>query len=214
MEDLIAWLVEPDHGYPLIFATLAASGFGVPIPEDIPLLAAGILSQSNGISIAATALVCGVAVLLRDSCLYGLGFRYGMDMLEHRWAARIVPKERIERIQTRLRKHGPIVVFIGRFLPGLRGAVFFSAGTARIHPAVFIGVDSLAALISIPIWVWLGAAFADNFDRLLPAARQLRVGLFAGALVAVLLILFGLRIRRRLAARVLEENPGEPEPSS
>ncbi len=54
MEDLIAWLVEPDHGYPLIFATLAASGFGVPIPEDIPLLAAGILSQSNGISIAAT----------------------------------------------------------------------------------------------------------------------------------------------------------------
>jgi membrane protein DedA with SNARE-associated domain len=110
----------------------------------------------------------------------------------------------VEKFRDRVQKNEKAVVFSGRFMPGLRGPVFFAAGTARVSPISFVVVDTFAALISVPIWVWLGFMFADNYDQLTAAARHFRVGLLGTAAVVLLVVLFRILRKRRAA--------GQPRP--
>lgn len=200
MEDLITWFVADGRGYPLLFAALLASGVGVPIPEDVPLMAAGVMAAGGGMGVLPASLACGVFVLIRDGFMFWLGYRYGVELLDKPWARRIVRRSLVEKFRERVQRNEKAVVFSGRFMPGLRGPVFFAAGTARISPISFVVVDTFAALISVPVWVWLGFVFADNFDRLTAAARQFRMGLLGTAAVVVLLVLFRYARKRRASA--------------
>lgn len=57
------------------------------------------------------------------------------------------------------------VLFVARFLPGLRSPIFLTAGmTRRIPFWRFLLLDGLAALISVPVWVYLGYFGAYNRD--------------------------------------------------
>lgn len=164
MTDLITWLAE--HGYPIIFLMLLGSGLGVPVPEDVPLIAAGVLADHGGMSVPMAALACGGFVLARDSFVFTIGYRYGAAVLENRWASRIVSPDRLRRVQRYLEERGAIVVFIGRFVPGFRVAIFFAAGASKVRPAVFILTDALAAVLSLPFFIWIGYAFSQNMDRI------------------------------------------------
>jgi membrane protein DedA with SNARE-associated domain len=189
VEDLIRWFLADGHGYPFIFAALLGSGVGVPIPEDIPLIAAGVMAAAGGMGVWTASLACGVFVLIRDMFVFGLGYRYGVELLENRWASRVVRPKLVQKFQERVRKNDKVVVFTGRFMPGLRGPVFFAAGVAKVPPAKFLLIDTLAALISVPLWVWLGYAFADHFDFLIEAAVQARTGILTlTGLVALVVI--------------------------
>ncbi len=186
---MIRWFLADGHGYPFIFVALLASGVGVPIPEDVPLIAAGVMAAAGGMGVWTVSLACGVFVLTRDVFMFGLGYRYGVELLENRWASRIVRPHLVRKFQERLRKNDKVVVFTGRFMPGLRGPIFFAAGVAKVRPAKFLLIDTLAALISIPLWVWLGYAFADHFDVLVEAAIQARTWILIGGALVVLVFI-------------------------
>jgi membrane protein DedA with SNARE-associated domain len=164
MTDLITWLAE--HGYPIIFLMLLGSGFGVPVPEDVPLIAAGVLADHGGMSVPMAALACGGFVLARDTFVFTIGYRYGTAVLENRWASRVVSPDRLKRVQKYLEERGAIVVFIGRFVPGFRVAIFFAAGASKVKPGVFLLTDTLAAVLSLPFFIWIGYAFSQNLERI------------------------------------------------
>ena len=53
-------------------------------------------------------------------------------------------------------------------MPGLRSPIFLAAGMSRRIPfSQFIVMDGLAAIISVPVWVYLGYYFADSLPDLL-----------------------------------------------
>ena len=82
MQDIISWLVADGRGYPVIFLLLLGAGLGIPIPEDVALLATGVMAtHENGLSVPVGAAACGVFVLTRDLVVYGLGRRYGTAIL-------------------------------------------------------------------------------------------------------------------------------------
>jgi len=191
--DPMAWTIE--HGYPVLFGMLLFSGLGVPIPEDVPLIAAGVLASQGGMGVIQASIVCSFFVLCRDLAVFTLGYRFGDVLLDGRWGRRIVRPADLQRAEARLRERGTAVVFIGRFLPGLRAAVFFAAGKARIPPLKFLAVDALAALVSIPAFVLAGYLCAANIDVLVQVLREFRILLIIGALIGLLVVL--IRLRRR-----------------
>lgn len=194
MTETLSWLAE--HGYPIIFLMLLASGLGVPVPEDVPLLAAGILADNGGLSVPVASAACGIFVLARDSIVFFLGRRYGVAVLENRWAQRIVTPETVRKAQGHLEQRGALVVFLGRFLPGFRAAVFFAAGASRVRPAVFFTMDFLAALLSLPFFVWLGYAFSQNLDQIQAYVSRFRtVSLSVLALIALFFVVRWWRSR-------------------
>ena len=93
------------------------------------------------------------------------------------------------------------MLFVARFLPGLRTAVFVTAGISRkVSYLRFILMDGLAALISVPVWVYLGSYGAENIDWLMAKVHSLQSGLLVLiGIGAAVLLFFWWRRRRRIS---------------
>jgi membrane protein DedA with SNARE-associated domain len=102
-------------------------------------------------------------------------------------------------VQEKFHRYGNRVLFIARFLPGMRTTIYLTAGmTHRVSVARFLLLDGSAALISVPFWVYLGFIGADNHQWLLKWMHRGQASLWTllGILVLVLLISWW-RHRRR-----------------
>ncbi len=152
--------------YLCVLAVLLAASFGVPIPEDIPLLTGGWLCY-RGLATPAIMIVVGmVGVLIGDICLFTMGRRFGHHIVEHRFMKRLVNPPRLLLAERLFEHHGIKIIFIGRFLPGLRAMIFVASGVLRVPFWKFILVNGSAACISVPTLIILGWVFGAHFDRL------------------------------------------------
>ena len=148
------------YGYAAVFAVLIACGFGVPIPEDITLVTGGIISGLGYTDVHIMVVVGMLGVLAGDGLV-------------------MTPK-RYTQVEQKFEKYGNWVLFVARFLPGLRTPIFMTAGISRkVSVLRFIVMDGLAALISVPVWVYLGDYGASNREWLMKTVHQLQHGLFA-----------------------------------
>jgi len=96
------------------------------------------------------------------------------------------------------------VIFVGRFLPGLRFSIYFCAGTLHVRPAVFLVYDTLAALLSVPFLVYLAWIFGEHIDRVIHWARRSEWGILVVAVVAAAFLLFKLARYRKRRRRELQ----------
>jgi membrane protein DedA with SNARE-associated domain len=154
--------------YCTIVGILLACGMGIPVPEDIVLIASGLLAANGNISFGG-ALIAGFAgVLAGDSMLFYLGRRFGRRVFQTPGLKRFFTDERLAAAEQRVRKNGPLICFIARFLPGLRSAIFATSGAMGVRFRTFFLLDGLAALLSVPLWVyvghWVGRSLLDQFD--------------------------------------------------
>ncbi|HET9033371.1 MAG TPA: DedA family protein [Dokdonella sp.] len=178
--------VFTQNGYAAVFIVLMICGFGLPIPEDITLVAGGVIA---GLGYANVHVMCAVGILgilAGDVLMFVLGRIYGERALRLRWIAYLMTPRRYALVQAKFSRYGNRLMFIARFLPGLRSPIYLTAGmTRRISFVQFFLMDAFAALISAPIWVYLGYYGAQNHEWLL---KWLDRGKFiVMALVAVIL---------------------------
>ncbi|WP_373777374.1 DedA family protein [Glaesserella sp.] len=155
------------YGYWAVFLVLLACGFGVPIPEDITLVSGGVISGLGYTNVHWMLVVSMLGVLVGDSTMYWLGRIYGTKILTFPLIRKIATPERFVIVQDRFEKQGWKLLFVARFLPGLRAVVYLVSGiTRRVSFTRFLLVDFFAAIISVPIWVYLGDFGAKNLDWL------------------------------------------------
>lgn len=200
--DILSWLtLNETSGVYIIFVVLVLCGLGLPIPEDIPLVALGYLWHLSATD-PVSALLAGFAgVLLGDSALYYIGRRFGPELFRHKILLKMFAPRRINRTKARFRKYGLWVVFVGRFLAGLRAIVFFTAGATRIQFRKFLWVDFLAALVSIPLWIGLGYYFGDEIQGLVRKISKSKDVALAVVLGAIALYVFLKWIISRLRSK-------------
>ena len=192
---------------PLIVAGLLASGIGAPLPEDGLLLAGGVLTHQAGLSWPGVLGVLYVTVLLADSILYTLGYRFGEPMLARRPLRWIVTPARRARVTELFAKHGALTIFLGRFILGLRAVVFVIAGVERVRPRVFLFWDGAAALITVPVLFGLGYVFHSRIDMV--RAQVASTQRLMGALLLLTLLswlAWSWRKRRRARRAALLHN--------
>jgi membrane protein DedA with SNARE-associated domain len=192
LNTIFSLLQTSDFSLWLLFGVLVFCGLGLPIPEDIILALAGIFTAENDTSITETIIIMYFGILIGDCIAFSLGRFYGKKVLNIKFLARLLNSERQDQVGKLFHRYGTWVVFVARFLPGLRSLVFFTAGTFHYSFWKFILMDGLAALISAPFFVWLGhwtwEKFGDNFHQL---ERTLgRTQLIIMSLIALILIIF------------------------
>ncbi|HDL5627183.1 TPA: DedA family protein, partial [Mannheimia haemolytica] len=165
METLIEFFSS--YGYWAVFLVLLACGFGVPIPEDITLVSGGVISGLGYTNVHWMLVVSMLGVLVGDSTMYWLGRIYGEKILKFPLIRNVATPERFATVQERFEKQGWKLLFMARFLPGLRAVVYLVSGiTRKVSFVKFLLVDFCAAIISVPIWVYLGDYGASNLDWL------------------------------------------------
>lgn len=187
---------------------LLLCGLGLPIPEDISLIVAGYFSWKGVLDVHRAFLVCLAAVLAGDSLAFFLGRLFGRRVLASRLARKYFTPRRQLRVRAYFRKFGSKVVLVGRFTPGLRFTIFFTAGTLHVRPTVFFVYDFSAAVFSVPVLVYSAWFFGGQIDRVVLLARRTEHGiLVAFALVLVIAVLKAWRRRRRIAAARMAPTP-------
>jgi membrane protein DedA with SNARE-associated domain len=168
-----------------IFLILFAAGLGVPIPEEVPVLAAGVLAHEGVIRWWIALPVCIAGVLSGDIALYWIGHHWGEQILEWRMVRYVLTREREERIMSAYRRHGVKIVFTARHVMGLRAAAFLTAGIAHVPFWKFLLVDAVAALVGVPVGFGIAFLFTDQLERVMADVHRFERWLVLYALVAI-----------------------------
>lgn len=189
MEFLISFFT--DYGYWAVLFVLIICGFGVPIPEDITLVSGGVIAglYPESVNSHLMLVVSMIGVLAGDSTMYWLGRIYGTRILRFRPMRKIITLERLKMVREKFAQYGNRVLFVARFLPGLRAPIYMVSGiTRRVSYTRFVLIDFCAAIISVPIWVYLGEFGARNLDWLHEQIQkgQLVIYILVGALAVFL----------------------------
>jgi membrane protein DedA with SNARE-associated domain len=146
------------------------------------------------------AIVTVAGVLIGDVGMFALGHHYGEHMLRWRPIALLMPPRRYAKMQEKFERYGNRLMFFARFLPGMRTAVYITAGaTRRVTFMRFFLLDGLAALISVPFWVYLGYFGANRREWLGMWIRrgQSSLWVLAGVVVLGVLALWWYRRARK-----------------
>ena len=196
LEKTLNWIVEnlTDFGYwnyIFAFIILILCGFGVPIPEDITLVAGGLVSGLKATNVWIMLGVCFAGVLMGDASMYTIGRIFGYRILQIKFMRRFITPERFESVQTQFEKYGIWVLFAARFMPGLRSPIFMAAGMSQRVPfAHFIIMDGLAALISVPVWVFIAYYCAESLEDLIKNINSAQSVMHYVILAIVLIAIF------------------------
>ncbi len=156
MESMLAML-QALQGWPaylLLFGLLLGSGFGLPVNEDILLLVAAALTLRGVMEPVPLVAVAWCGVLCADALIFHWGRRFGTRLLRHRIAARALPAHRLHAMERHMQRWGPGFIFLVRFMPGLRTAMLFAAGSMRIRYRHLFIFDGAASAVELPLLVW------------------------------------------------------------
>jgi membrane protein DedA with SNARE-associated domain len=168
-----------EYGYLAVFTMLLVCGFGIPVPEDVTLVTGGVIAGLGYADVHTMFAVGMLGVLVGDGLVFSVGRLQGQRVMRWKPVQRVMTPERFEAAQGAFSRYGRWVMFVARFLPGLRTPVFLSAGiTRKVSVATWFVMDGVAALISVPIWVYLGYFGARNWDWMFSVLHRFQYGIF------------------------------------
>jgi membrane protein DedA with SNARE-associated domain len=194
-----------------IVALLVLAGCGLPIPEEVPIVVAGLLSAQGLLDPLLALAACLVGAVLGDCVMYAIGYHFGHNLLkDHPKLTHFVRPDREAKFEEMIRRHGLLVLFVARFMVGIRSPVYLSAGIVRIPFRRFLLMDLLCATAVVGTFFGLTYAFGEHVAALF---RDVEVGLSVVALVAIAVGVTFVLWRRRKVKRPGLRIDVRPSPS-
>lgn len=200
---LLEFFSQGASAYGGIVLVLVLTGAGLPVPEELPVFAAGVLSRHGTLHWGLAYASCLIGALGGDCVMYCIGRYFGRALLrEKHWFAPFMSPEREADIEEKIKRHGLKVFFLARFLVGIRSPVYLAAGILRVPFRRFILTDLFCATVVITLFFSLGYAFANHIRDWWQAIRHAEYTLTVVAVIAIVGLYFFIRRRR---ARLIAE---------
>jgi membrane protein DedA with SNARE-associated domain len=202
---MLDWFERGSYLGIVLFLTL--TGIGLPIPEEVPIVAAGVASKAGALKWYYALPACMVGALLGDSLMYAIGRFFGARILkEHPWWSGFLTAEREKTIENLIEKHGIKAFFVARFLVGLRSPFYLTAGILRVKYRWFLFADLVCATVVIGGFFGLAYLFGDRITGLIQSAERgvTAIAVVAGLVALAVVAFFSFRKRR---IRMLDQDP-------
>ncbi len=196
------------HGVLIVAIFVALETFGVPVPAEAALIAAGIFAATTHQLDVGWLIAAAIpAAIVGNIVGFWIGRKFGYSLLR-RYGGRIgMNDDRIKIGQWLFMRFGGRFVFTARFLPFLRNMAALLAGVNRMPLANFYIASTSAAMIWVTIYGVGGFVFGEAFAAAAsPAAIALTVVAIAIVIALPMLI---LRWEKRLLERAERELPGQ-----
>jgi len=190
--------------YAGLLTVLVLCGMGLPLPEDVILVAGGFLVHRGVIQYPMTLIVALFGVVAGDNCLFFLGRRFGTGLVAYLGIGRPRSRRQIDWLKDFMRRHGHRAILYARFVAGLRALVYLTAGSLGVNPLRFFLYDLTGAVISVPIMVTLGYLFGNELEAVLRYIGGFEKLLWILALLSCAIIAMRTLI---YTTREHEENP-------
>lgn len=196
------------YGYLAVFVFVGIESIGVPVPGETMLVTAAIYAGTTGrLSIFWVIVASSAGAIVGDNIGYVIGRTGGYRLLRRYGRYIRLEENRLRLGQYLFRKHGPKVVFFGRFVSVLRIFAAFLAGVNRMHWRVFLIFNAAGGIIWSTIYGV--AAFLLGKQLLQLSGRVDLVLVIVGVAVIITVIVF---LRRNEARLQREADRARPRP--
>jgi membrane protein DedA with SNARE-associated domain len=185
---MVASLLQPSS-YLGIFVFLVLTGCGLPIPEEVAIVVAGVLSAQGVLRPEFAIVVCLAGAITGDAILYAIGYRWGRGLLAaHPALANLLQADREQRFEKAIQRHSFKVMLLARFMVGIRAPVYLAAGAVRMPFRRFLLTDLFCATLVVGFVFGLSYAYGDDVARWIRRAEWT----FTLVVVLVALVVCGL----------------------
>ncbi len=175
---------------------LVAVFVGTFLEGEIVVVAGGLLSRLEFLSLPWVLITAFVATFAGDQFFFHLGRKKGTEFLEkrhrHHW------RKRAERVHDLIHNHHYKILFGYRFLYGLRIPTLFALGTSELPTKKFVVLNLINSAIWSLIFVfggyYFGEFFAGAVGNIKDYEREVLVGM---AVVALIVWLWSIVKNRR-----------------
>lgn len=165
-----------------IFLVVILSGYIIPVPEDIIMLIIGYIAAIHAVNLSIAIVVSVLAIIFADFALYYLSF-HGFKLavsFEKRIKANIV-----NWYIGHMKERTFLVMFVSRFIPGLRVVSPLVAGMIKISQPRFIFNSICSACIYVPLMILIGFFFHSKITPLISAVESTKHALFIILVVGI-----------------------------
>lgn len=188
---VLPWFLH--YGYFALFGFLFLGGLYLPLPSNVALLGAGVLSHipQDGLhfNFFIAALIAFVASMLGDVGAYYLARRF----TTRKKRERLENKHGIySKVEHYLKKHPIMTVAVTRLIGFLSPAVNSLAGFSKLHIRTFILGDALGNVVCVFLYMIVGYE-AESVSGNIVHLLSLGVGVLGVLLVSYVAIFYFLK---------------------
>ena len=199
MDDMIQQFLG-DFGWLAMIGLLLASGFGIPIGEELVNVPAGVFVGNGEMAPVSTFMAAYIGVLGGDFLWFSICRRFGRVLLKRRWFRRFVHPRRLLQAKHQFDRRGAGVLVVARFIPGTRSPALTIAALMRMPWRKFTVVELICCAITTPLQVGIGILIGRGLaGQSLQTTIFAALGIIAG-IVAVTAIVNWLIAHRRRGA--------------
>jgi membrane protein DedA with SNARE-associated domain len=189
-----------------IFAFMVLTGCGLPLPEEVAIVFAGVRSAHGELLPPAAFAACLLGALVGDAAMYGIGRRFGHSLASrHPKLAWLLHADREEYFEQAIRRHGFKVLLVSRFMVGIRGPVYLAAGAVRMPFRKFLLWDLVSATIVVSVLFAISVALGNALERDAISRLVRDSELFVTSIVLVALGMVAFFALRRHRRKLLKE---------
>lgn len=217
-EPIFQWMSQYAYSPTMVYAGIVVmmllSAVGLPLPEEVTLISAGILAYMGAnpdlfpppfphapvVNAKEAAVIAFLAVFTSDFLIYGIGRRWGRKLLYSKKLSGVFKPEMMVKVEKWTHKYGAYACGIFRFTPGIRFPGHLACGMLKFPAWKFGMVDGIAAMISVPTQILLIAHYGEP---ILTSLRKFKVTLLWIILAAILLFAI-YKLRQRWFDRQLK----------
>ncbi|WP_297210375.1 MULTISPECIES: DedA family protein [Thermodesulfovibrio] len=182
--------------YPGLFILLILGGIGVPFfPEDLILIACGMLISFDIIQPVPAVITSYVGLLVSDFLLYYSGRKFGRRIVLNKRFSKILSPSRFYFLEQKFIRHSTLIMLLARLLIGFRAQAFILAGITRVSVRKFLLIDAFGSAVVLSIMVsagFIGGKFLENIKKGMIFMEYL-VGLVILALIVALIVYYSYR---------------------
>ncbi len=201
---MLEFLLSPG-GYLGIVLFLVLTGCGLPIPEEVPIILAGVFSSQEQLVWQWAFAACLFGALVGDCVMYAIGYHFGHGLLaSHPKFGKFVGAQREEYFEQAILRHGFKVMLLARFMIGIRGPVYLAAGVVRMPFRRFLLWDLVCATLVVGTFFSLSYYYGGEIFNLVRDAEK-TFTLIVLAVAGFVFLWWMRRRRQRLLDMAIEE---------
>ena len=189
-------------GYSGVFVLMLLESSSIPIPSEVILPFAGFLISKGLLNVWITVTIATVAGIAGSLVDYYIGLKGVQSLAKHKILGRVILSQtQLEIAASWFNKHGAIMVFLGRLIPGFRTLVSFPAGAVRMKLPKFIAFTTAGCIVWNVILIYVGWYLGKNWAEVAGISHYL---ILATVVVVFVVVPYILIRRKRIRAETVK----------
>ena len=187
-------------GYLGIFGLMLLEASSLPIPSEVVLPFSGYLVSTGTLDFGLILIVATIAAMAGSLIDYAIGLKGVEALTKYRILGRAIFSESQLKVAAGwFARHGAIMVFLGRLVPGFRTIISFPAGAVRMSLPKFLLYTFAGCVIWNILLIYVGYYLGINWKAVADVAHYIIIVTVVVLVLATAAYLIVRRNRRKKA---------------